>query len=287
MNGGSAGRQRVHSRPLLQQRGFTIVETLIVLAVSMLIFISAVALVNGKQRNTEFNQSIRQIQGKIEQTINDVGSGYYVNDGSTTCAIGAGRPQLGGAGTDAQGSNKDCLFMGKVMQFGIQGSDNTRYNIYTLVGLKGSSTSNVFNLQTSKARVIAKATGEESSSIPNAFEQPSLQYGLSVASVYYTDPSRPVGSIGFVSNLSNIGASDGSQRSDIVAFRSTAIGSTAAAGAKQINDSMDAGTAVVNPPGGVFICLASGGTNKSGLISIGADGGSSVELRIFNGRTCT
>ncbi len=270
--------------------GFTIVETLIVLAVTMFMFASAVLLINGRQRSTAFNQAIRAVQNQLEQTMSDVGSGYYESDGTIVCQKGVdGGIQLSTGSDNTQGTNKDCLFMGKALQFGVLNTDPERYSVFTVVGLRTASDpeTGTFNLQNAKARVIARTT-TDSGSTPNAFSTPILQYGLTLKSMYYDSPSNTIGAIGFLSNVSNLGESDGARRVDVVAFRGTSMHDTTQGSAAAINDSISNGSAVVAPANGVFMCFSSGGTDQSGLISIGANGQQgAVTLKIFNNRTCS
>ena len=79
------------ARPVAQRSlktplpGFTVIEVMIVLAVTGLLFISSVALISGKQNQTAFDQSIRQIQSQIQQIINEVSIGFYPNLGDVQC----------------------------------------------------------------------------------------------------------------------------------------------------------------------------------------------------------
>ena len=274
MNGGFAR----HSR------GFTIVEVMIVLAVSMSLFIGAVALINGKQDVAAFNQSVGAVKTELQQYINQVGSGYYPNDGTVKCkASGSGGvPSLTTVpASDNQGASEDCLFLGKVIQFGVPGSAGSTseyYNVYTLVGLRS-------NTSLSNARIIAQASNE--SSVPNGpFEAKMLQYGLSVSRQYYSTHPGSVASIGFITNLSSLGAGDGSQRTDVIAIPGTTLGNDEPNGAKDINDNL--GGATVNPAVGVGICFNSGGTQQSALITLGGTGRQgSIDTKIFSGPNCT
>lgn len=267
--------------------GFTIVETLIVLAVTMMLFLSAVLLVNGRQRNTAFNQSIRAIQGQIEQVMSDVSSGYYASDGRLQCTETGGNLILSTSGTESQGTNKDCVFMGKVLQFGVRNTDPQKYNVFTLVGARESAgTNGVFDLADASARVIAR-TPSDPASVPNAFDSPILQYGLTLHRAYYPS-NNEIAAIGFVTNVRDLGSSDGAARVDAVVFRDTNLNRTASEGATEINESIEDNKYIVAPSGGVHMCFASGGTEQSGLISVGAgDRQNAVTLKIFNNRTCS
>lgn len=58
-----------------QSRGYTIVEVLIFMAVSGLMFVMAVVFVSGKQANAEFRQGLYVVNSDIRSVINDVANG--------------------------------------------------------------------------------------------------------------------------------------------------------------------------------------------------------------------
>jgi type II secretory pathway pseudopilin PulG len=264
--------------------GFTIVEILIVLAVTGVLFLSAVILINGKQNVTSFNQSIRNIQNEMQQVYSDVSSGYYPYGGTMTCAKGS-RPVLGNSGTDTQGKNLDCLFLGKVVQFGISNTDPQQYLVFTVVGLRGSLAAPATDLASANARVIAPEPGE--GSVPAAYDTKILQYGLTVSSKYLgLNPGTSAPAVAFTSNLNTLSNGNGSQQVNVTPIRGSAkLGDTPTDAALHVDNSLAAG--VPNPAGGVKICFNSGGTNQSGLLSIGGDGRQgNVDLKIFNSPDC-
>lgn len=132
-------RPRLNQQSILRDRssghmvagGFTVVETIIVLAVSAALFIAATILVAGQQNQVAFQQGIQEMQSVIQETINQVSAGFYTNRGNFKCTIaGAGITITPGAAQ--QGSNTGCTFMGKAMEFGVQGSSPQQYIIYPL-----------------------------------------------------------------------------------------------------------------------------------------------------------
>jgi prepilin-type N-terminal cleavage/methylation domain-containing protein len=267
-------------------RGFTIIEVMIVLVVTGALFLSAVLLISGKQNIAAYNQSIRSVQTELQQVVNEVGSGFYPNKGSITCTKSGGRPLLSSA-TAEQGTNKDCIFLGKVLQFAVRGTDPEQYNIFTMVGLRGDSLSPSLDLASAQARLIAKSTTDGVSNIPDATDTKSLLYGLTVSKMYYDgNPSNQIGAVGFISNVSSLGAEDSSQQVNVVAVTGTALHVDKISAVTQINNNL--ASAVVNPPGGVQICFNSGGTKQSGLVSIGNAGRQgAIELQIFSNLDCS
>jgi hypothetical protein len=57
--------------------------------------------------------------------------------------------------------------------------------------------------------------------------------------------------------------------------------------ATNINARIQDTTQTANPNNGIKLCFASGGTDQSGLMTIGAAGQPGVSLKIFSNGTCT
>jgi prepilin-type N-terminal cleavage/methylation domain-containing protein len=128
MNGGK--------RPL----GYTIVEVLIVLAVSGLMFMIAANFISGKQGKTAFTAGVQEMAVRIQDVIDQVNNGRY-SDRRFTC-----RPAVGNfmeffhAASDVQGTNALCVFIGKYFHFNGAG-EMTDYEVFTLAGRRLTSDS--------------------------------------------------------------------------------------------------------------------------------------------------
>lgn len=120
--------------PKTSKNGYTIVEVLIFMAISGMMFIMAANFISGKQGKAEFRDSLFELNSKLQDTINDVSNGYYptADTQKFTCsAPGAAHPTINAGGSVSQGQHKACVFMGKVLHFDVDSSD---YKIYTIVG---------------------------------------------------------------------------------------------------------------------------------------------------------
>jgi type II secretory pathway pseudopilin PulG len=268
--------------------GFTIVEVLIVLSVTGAMFISAFTLINGKQDVASFNQSIRNVQTELQQVVTEVGSGHYPNNGTFKCdKDGPGGGTDITAGTTAQGANLHCLFLGRAIQFAVGTTVPEVYNVYTVVGLRGSAASPSTNLATAKARLLARSASAADAAIPdNAYDTKRLLYGLAVSQPYLTaNPGTSYASFAITSKLGVIGASDASQQIDIVPIANSILHDTKAAGVSKINAALP--TATPNPAQGIDICFNSGSTNQSGKITIGGSGRQgTINLKIYGTKDC-
>lgn len=121
--------------------GYTIVEVMIVLAISSALFSVAILGYSSQNRKTGFTNAVRDLELTIQDTLNDVSTGYYPNSGNLTCTrtgSPAAYPKVE-AGSSQQGTNQDCIFVGKAIDLNSEPADNT-FEIYTIMGLKNSST---------------------------------------------------------------------------------------------------------------------------------------------------
>lgn len=260
--------------------GFTIIETLIVLAVSGLLLVSAVTLVAGQQRKVEFSQAAMDIKSSIEQVISDVGAGFYANPGTFSCSVAGGNVSISAAAGTQQGSNNGCIFMGKAIQFGVQGTDPQQYVIHTVAGLQD----NTGTLLSAKPVAV---------DLDSARDRRELRNGLRAVSMTYEEAgiSRDIGAVAFVSSLGSRDSSDqlvsGNQQVMVVPVDNTGkVPDTTVAGAVSgINSQLR--NAKPNPASGVRLCLTSGG-GRSALITIGKDGSSlAVRLDYKNSGDCS
>lgn len=269
-------------------RGFTMVEVLIVLAVTGALFVSAVVLISGRQNKTEFATAINEIKTQIQQTVSDVQTGFYPTNNNLSCQVN-GTGQLDFVtGSATQGSSKDCIFLGKVLQFGLSGTDPQQFMAYSVAGKRQANDKDVQNYAEAAPKVM---TADASSPVDTPTIVDTLQYGLTVVpdSMVYTvgGVSTKIGAVGFLSTLNTFDTDkSGAQQVQLVPVQGTALGTTAAAGVSAVNANL--ATSPVAPDGGVSICFASGGTDQSGLIKIGGNGRElSVTLSIKGNKTCS
>lgn len=276
------------------QKGFTIIETLIVLAVSMALFLAAVILVAGQQRKVEFSQAVRDIQSNIQKTINEVSTGYYSNPGFSCSASSSVTIT---AGSTPQGSNNGCIFLGKALQFAVNGTDPQAYVTHVIAGLQD----NTGTLASARPRAIAPGQAtNNAANFPNASTTDVLHNGLRAVSMSYTTGNSvvPIGAVAFLSELGDLDSStgqllSGAQNVNVVPINNSAsnnspLSTTSTNVVDRINQQLLLSAPPVNPNGGVQICFASGGTDQSGLVTIGGSGRSlSVKLDIKSTKDCT
>jgi hypothetical protein len=152
--------------------GYTIVETLIFLAVSGMLLVSVMGVISGQQSKTEFTTALRDFESRLQDVVNDVSTGYYPTNNNIGCTAGVGGPSLGGP-VKQQGTNDQCVFVGKVLHFAPEGQLGTM-NSYTLVGARqtGSpgSERDVRNLDEANPIAVIDGSLSESNTLSSGLE---------------------------------------------------------------------------------------------------------------------
>jgi hypothetical protein len=175
------------------------------------------------------------------------------------------------------------------MQFGVQGTTNPEEaRNFIVAGLQQDSTGNEVSTYTA-AKPLVVAPSTTNLTLPDATSKSTLRYGLSTHEIYYGSPKVDVGAIAFVNTLasySNGSIVSGSQQVNVIPINGTTLGATPVATAQAIDTNL--ASSPVNPSGGTKLCFVSGGSNQSGLITIGGSARDlSVTLSVKENRTCT
>ena len=232
-------------------RGFTLVETMIVLAITGGLFVVMAVALNGRQRNNEFTQAMNDARSQIARVITEVQGGFYQGQGTFKCTNSSGTVHIDAATPAESGENTDCLFLGDVMQFQ-QNSDVV--TVFPVAGLRTAT-----DLASSDPTVI-----------PAAASTFKLKYGITVKST-----SSGAGAIAFLSSFGSTSADNGDQQ---FSSYSTGLGLASAPLTTSSTLSLTSAGAA-----GIKICL-DGGPDRYGLITVGANNGKlSVDLDIKNG----
>lgn len=268
--------------------GYTIIEVLIVLGVTGVLFVSAAIMISGRQNRTAFEQAVREIQSQIQQVADEVATGYFP-DTDFSCSAGPSGPVLATTSSAGQGTKSGCIFLGKVMQFDVGGTDPEAFRVYTLAGLQRTAGGQeVSAYGEAMPKVVAPTTS--SPSLPDISTPGALQNGLTTAEMYYLNLAGTVktniGSVAFVKTLtSGSGITSGSQQVDVIAVQNTWLNGQPSGIAEFINNNI--ATSPVNPSRGVTICFLSGATEQAGVITIGGDNRTlAVRLDIRSTRSC-
>lgn len=271
-------------------RGFTIIEVLIVLAVTALIFVAAVVQISGRQNRTAFQVAVREVQSQIQKTINEVSTGFYPNLGDIQCTGSAATGPVITFGTTEQGANSGCIFLGKALQFKVAGTSPEQFATLSIAGVQQGGVGSAESSSLAEAKPLAIAS-TESTTLPSATVTDTLQSGLTVSKMWYMNGASQVdvGIVAFVGSLAQFSGGalqSGAQQVNMVPIDLSVLDDSLLRGAEALNAHIT--TSTVNPTSGLFICFVSGTTDESALITIGGNSRQlTVTLATKSNTTCS
>lgn len=108
-----------------KQKGYTIIEVLLFLAISAALFTMSVIGMNGQVGRSRFKQNMETIQAKIVSVLDSVDKGYTLSDGNMGCIAAGNTLTLNNNGTTA-GSN--CVYYGRDIDVC---TNNNQFNVST------------------------------------------------------------------------------------------------------------------------------------------------------------
>ena len=96
-----------------KQKGYTIIEVLIFLAISSVLFATSVIGMNGQLERSRFKQSMETIQADIVSILDSVDKGYTLSDGNKTCTASGNSLIIRDGVTQSGSTASNCLFYGR------------------------------------------------------------------------------------------------------------------------------------------------------------------------------
>lgn len=136
----------------ISQTGYTIVETMIFLAVTSALFVSAMLLINGQQRKTEFSTTVRDFDSKLQSVITNVSNGYYNGAGSIRCQL-SGSTLLITTINPHQGQNGDCTFLGQYITLA---PTQDKFTITSVAGIRRTAGKEITDLSSANVTQITQ-----------------------------------------------------------------------------------------------------------------------------------
>ncbi len=133
------GGKNIHHQR--KPQGYTIIEVMIVLAVSGVMFVIAANFINGKQERTAFTQGVNETSSRIQDVIEQVVDGRFSDIPLNCQSLGSSTVVSGGS--NEQGTNANCVFLGKMMHFNNSG-DSTKYSVLSVAGTRTTDPSKVY-----------------------------------------------------------------------------------------------------------------------------------------------
>ena len=109
--------------------GYTIVEVMIVLAITSILFFSAITVFGSQRGSTDFSQAMQDLNSKIQNYANTVQTSSFHGSENFTCSVASDRALL----VSGSCSGSQCIFLGlAVLALPNQDSLQT----YTILGNK-------------------------------------------------------------------------------------------------------------------------------------------------------
>lgn len=274
-------------------QGFTVVETIIFLGVTGVLFGSVILVVSGQQAKTDFSLAVTEIRANLQDVANDVNSGFYNYAGDIKCVASGSSPSLS-FGSGIQGTNQDCIFIGRAMQFdGIPAtSAGDQFWVYNIVGNRLTST---------KTEVTTYAEAKPTAIAPGAVSNPSLSYqavqknvlraGLKPVKIQSIKSSgvTNISGFAFMSTLGSYNAagnlSPGASHIDIIPISNGTVDPSAFADDISNLASVTNLATIANPDGGFRMCFDSAAGNQHAIITFGTEGSLTPRAEIESGPT--
>ena len=299
--------------------GFTIVETLIVLAVSGFLAVSVLLLVNGRQNKTHFQVAATSLKQEMEQIVNETRNGYYPSNSDFTCNGLPAKPMLTSAtpGSVAQGTNSSCIFLGKAIQFGIAPDGSTdnaseSYSVYPLIAKRLNSTNQevrTFPQASPIALARDSAHSDPGDPYPDYAVHHRTKNGLALHHAGYLISSLP-GLPGTYTQNNAAGAYVVFALVDDLGKYTADLNGNLSSATQTLNlydydldngkwpapkpsdsfkvvDNINKGIHVSGVVKAVQLCFNSGGTNQSVLITLSGEGRLGITNQIFGKKDCT
>ena len=249
--------------------GYTIVEVLIFLAVSGMMFFMALTFIGGQQNKAQFVSAVRDFESQLTDIANDVSTGYYVRPVDFTCTTSAITPVPA-----EQGTNGDCIFLGTVLKFGTDGGNREQFMQFTMAGLRQSGGENVTSVAQANPRPIYGAGLEQ------AAKTVTLGYGSAVRCIAFnnatscTPGSNTNAAFGFFTTFGGVSPAGGTGiQTDLLPYSAVTFNENIAATVAKLRTPDIAANALEN----ILICIESGATNQYAFVKIGGNNtGSSV-----------
>lgn len=177
------GKNKHQHRPL----GYTIIEVMIVLAVSGMMFVIAANFINGKQQRTAFTQGTNEMASQIQNVIEQVSDGQY-SDIPLACSFN-GTTTTVTSGAQSQGTNSTCTFLGKLFRFSSVNKDT--YKVLSLAAGRADASTGNPTLASVDPVVITDLTSSQN--IPQQLDVKNVSVNGHVSNYYNFGFSQGLG----------------------------------------------------------------------------------------------
>jgi type II secretory pathway pseudopilin PulG len=190
--------------------GYTIVEVLIVLAISAAIFFIALGMFTGKNNSAQFTQAIQDLASKIQGYSNQVTSGVAPDLGTYICNVtGNGSINFSSGGP---GDSSACVFLGKALLV----TQPTSISAYSVVGTKNRFFNGADTLDPAQNFTQSNPTTARQGSNNLFLDQYTLNNGLRITSSKIAGRISNYGIVGIYLDVGGTSASDTANSSGLL-----------------------------------------------------------------------
>jgi prepilin-type N-terminal cleavage/methylation domain-containing protein len=262
-----------------QQSGFTLIEIIIVMSVSIGLIGGAITLFNTRIPQAQFNSGMTELASKMSTTANEVVNGHYPSTNNIRCS---GSSLTTGA--KDQGTNEQCIVLGRVIHFASQESDCSsgsltdcnQMNIFTVYGQRTNGGVIVTRLSDATPKLVYNTT---ESILPETY---TFSQGMRIEAAKIGGGSDNIAGVAFIQTFgSDLDGSDpvGNPQVQAIPLYTNAgmsLGMDTGLFVNQAESYLQSTTLTsVNPKNGINLCLRSGTGNRFGIVAVG-DGGRST-----------
>lgn len=240
-------------------RGYTIVEVMVFLAVTSLLFAMIATTFSRRQGRQEFSVAARDMESRLQDIANDVSTGFYSNPGTFRCTTPGGIPDIdpipASAGT--QGTNEDCIYIGRAAQFdlanGDGGNNRYNYNLYSIVGARQTTSGD-------DVMSYAQANPRTITSPPQGVDltqNVQLPAGLRFARMHVRSGGTytPIRGVAFISTFGDDAANSGSLSVNVLPLAVASSNNAKSTVVDSVSNLASTGGTGSNPEDGIYICF--------------------------------
>lgn len=246
--------------------GYTIVEVMIVLAVSGALFISVVAMFSGRIASSQFRQAINTYETDVQDTISDTANGFYDSE-NVSCSVNGGGNYVISSGASTPGTNRGCVFAGKFLIPVMNSGVIKETVVTTLVGkqFRSGGTIAASSIAESEPEVLPASVGAKQVDISYVHE-----WEMRIERIRSLGPGNPnLDAFGFLSPVSG-GVQEVTTTSSSGVVLYGHFGTVGVSSRDAIANQISSFTNFAPLPDGLVICISdAGNTDRTAAMRIG------------------
>jgi prepilin-type N-terminal cleavage/methylation domain-containing protein len=191
-------------------RGYTIIEVMIVLAVSGVMFVLAASFINGKQERTAFTEGVNDTASRLQDVIEQVGDGEY-SDIKLNCQFNGSQTTFPTTlPSQNQGANSPCVFLGKLWYFPTLPAPTSETSAYQVLSIAGGR---AVDTAGSPPTEITDLTNAHPAVITTLNSAQTINQQLTVRRIYVNGAVKSIKAFGFLQSQGSLDSVTGALQS--------------------------------------------------------------------------